>query len=426
MINKPKYFIDLFAGCGGLSLGLEQAGFEPVLYNELNPSAAETYRINRNPIEYVADIHDIDEKHVIKHKGIDLVCGGPPCQGYSAIGIRRTHKADKQDMARNRLFNEMIRIIDLVEPKLFLFENVRGILTGKWHASGEKGDIFRDILGAFIKKLSPLYHIRWELVKSSNYRVPQNRPRVFIVGIHKSLKYSKTLNDINRSYQEIMEKGFALMDGLLPQPSDMVYAPNLEDLLGDLVDDGYSNNDFETKVYLTDPMTQVQKEIRVKKSDSGNYMKKGEPLTEQVYSRHKIQTVEKFTYMINNKLSIQANGSAPKHFRTKKFSQRLLPPTWDDKKGPTITVTSLPDDYVHYSQPRILTVREWARLQTFPDWYKFVGKRTTGGSRRAGMPHSTADQIEIPKYTQIGNAVPVLLAREFGQHFSKLIGSSNA
>ena len=101
--------------------------------------------------------------------------------------------------------------------------------------------------------------------------------------------------------------------------------------------------------------------------------------------------------------------------KTKKFSQRVIPKKWKES-GPNITATSLPDDYVHFSQPRSLTVREWARLQMFPDWYEFEGIRTTGGARRAGMPDSTADQIETPKYTQIGNAVPVKLASLIGGH----------
>ena len=98
-------------------------------------------------------------------------------------------------------------------------------------------------------------------------------------------------------------------------------------------------------------------------------------------------------------------------------------PEWEEK-GPSITVTSLPDDYVHYSQPRILTVREWARLQTFPDWYQFSGKRTTGGTRRAGNPRKNIFDREVPKYTQIGNAVPVQLAYEVGIHFGKILENS--
>ena len=91
-------------------------------------------------------------------------------------------------------------------------------------------------------------------------------------------------------------------------------------------------------------------------------------------------------------------------WQTKKFAQRVLPERWPSK-GPTITATSLPDDYVHYELPRILTVREWARLQMFPDHYEFSGKRTTGGRRRAGNPEDNDWSRDLPKYTQIGNAV---------------------
>ncbi len=94
------------------------------------------------------------------------------------------------------------------------------------------------------------------------------------------------------------------------------------------------------------------------------------------------------------------SGEIPDDFKTKKFSQRLLPARWTSS-GPNITATSLPDDYVHYSQPRSLTVREWARLQMFPDWYLFTGKRTTGGTRRAGNPTKGLFDREAPKYTQI-------------------------
>ena len=90
-------------------------------------------------------------------------------------------------------------------------------------------------------------------------------------------------------------------------------------------------------------------------------------------------------------------------------------------QGPTITATSLPDDFVHFSQARSLTVREWARLQMFPDWYQFTGKRTTGGIRRAGNPQKGIFDREVPKYTQIGNAVPVELARRIGTSIKKII-----
>ena len=155
-----------------------------------------------------------------------------------------------------------------------------------------------------------------------------------------------------------------------------------------------------------------QKKLRTKKD--GTVYKKGDMLTEHEYSNHAEKIVKKFQHMIDN------NGEIPEEMKTKKFAQRVIPKKWNSS-GPNITATSLPDDFVHYSQPRSLTVREWARLQMFPDWYEFSGKRTTGGRRRAGDPSREDWTRETPKYTQIGNAVPVKLAEEIGRHMKSLI-----
>jgi DNA (cytosine-5)-methyltransferase 1 len=143
-------------------------------------------------------------------------------------------------------------------------------------------------------------------------------------------------------------------------------------------------------------------------------MPKGTPLTEHEYSDHAPYIREKFAHMIRN------DGEIPERFRTKKFAQRVFPKEWG-YDGPNITATSLPEDYVHYRQERSPTVREWARIQTFPDWYVFKGPRTTGGRRRAGDPSKGIWTRDVPRYTQIGNAVPVLLAEAIGKHLASLL-----
>ena len=165
-------------------------------------------------------------------------------------------------------------------------------------------------------------------------------------------------------------------------------------------------------MYKSEPKTDIQLALRTRRD--GSVMEKGEPLEEQEYSRHADVIIAKFKAMHQN------GGIIPEEFRTKKFSQRLLSPRWGED-GPTITACSAPDDYVHFAQPRGMTVREWARLQMFPDWYIFRGKRTTGGLRRAGNPREGIFDRELPKYTQIGNAVPVGLARKVGEQFIKLL-----
>ncbi|MEL1234128.1 MAG: DNA cytosine methyltransferase [Candidatus Neomarinimicrobiota bacterium] len=407
--------IDLFAGCGGLSLGLEQAGFESVYVNELNNDALESYLINRdknNP--YLRErFNSNDVKSMILDKkylknlisdlknsyGLDttrgeltLLAGGPPCQGYSGIGHRRSYSVDKEQIPSNFLYQDMAFLISKLNPKIFLFENVRGLLSSRWKSGGEKGEIWADVKKTFDALKN--YNTSWALVKAKDYGVPQNRPRVLFVGIRNDLK-------VNLSKSSIA-------DGFLPDPSGT--PPNPVDIFSDLIDPKYNKN-FVTEKYIKHPRSDYQKQMRTK---GKKVLEKGDLLSEQEYANHNDKVVERFQYMINN------NGSIPPHLKTKKFAQRLIPRKWNEG-GPNITATSLADDYVHYSQPRILTVREWARLQMFPDWYEFFGKKTTGGSRRAGNPRENNFDRELPKYTQIGNAVPVGLANKVGNHFINIL-----
>ncbi|MEI7823599.1 MAG: DNA (cytosine-5-)-methyltransferase [Verrucomicrobiota bacterium] len=198
MYGTPRKLtcIDLFAGCGGLSLGLEQAGFHPLLFSELNMSAAETYianRVGQGVIPW-GDIYQLTDENLELLKlnwlyqnidGIDLVCGGPPCQGYSGIGHRRSFKVEKKNIPSNHLYQEMARVIRCVKPRIFLFENVRGLLTAKWSDTGKNGEIFKAVLSEF--KSIPGYCVRWQLVHAKDYGVPQNRPRVLMVGIRHDL-----------------------------------------------------------------------------------------------------------------------------------------------------------------------------------------------------------------------------------------------
>jgi DNA (cytosine-5)-methyltransferase 1 len=447
MENKsPIHFtiVDLFAGCGGLSLGMENAGFTPVFVNELNPDAMATYLANRHhqlggkPFaeqdhlrchdanelqgarleQLVADLSalgltlpNMDEAELASNKGnLDLLSGGPPCQGYSGIGHRRSYAVDKQDLPSNQLYGRMTKIIRRLRPRIFLFENVRGILTSKWTREGNEM-IWPDVWGEFRK--IPGYHVRYTLVRASDYGVPQNRPRVLLVGIRDDIVQASSIINLFADDKDAVKCGF------LPK-GDPSEAPGIEELLSDLVDpairraletQAFPQGKFETRDYPRAPQTQIQKKLRAATPAHGE---QSGQLSDHEYSKHTKRIVEKFAYMIKNA------GEIPEASKTKKFSQKVLPNTWRNG-SPTITATSMPDDYVHYTQPRILTVREWARLQLFPDWYRFMGKRTTGGIRRAGNPMAGIFDREVPKYTQIGNAVPVGLAERVGLHFKRLL-----
>jgi DNA (cytosine-5)-methyltransferase 1 len=409
--------IDLFAGCGGVSQGFDQAGFETVFVNELHPVAMGTFLRNRpdtnlaDPKNHCFDILSITQKTAElealarrirrNHGDIDVVIGGPPCQGYSGIGHRRSFDIDKEEIPSNHLYREMAKFVQAVAPKVFVFENVRGLLNSKWTSEGESGEIWRDVQRVFrrirIKRGSRIleYRIASSLLLAKDYGVPQNRPRVIMIGI--------------RSDVEPRTMPAGIEEGMLPAP--IKGAPDIVDLLSDLVDPEWVPGG-ETHKYLVKPLTSVQDQLR--RRPDGSLMGKGSGLTEQEYAKHSAQVIAKFEYMIAH------NGEIPESMRTKKFAQRLLPERWTEK-GPTITATSLPDDYVHFSQPRVPTVREWARLQTFPDWYQFEGKRTTGGRRRAGDPDAGNWTRDLPKFTQIGNAVPVLLAEQIALHIRKIL-----
>lgn len=413
-INHQPTFIDLFAGCGGLSLGMEQAGFHPLYVNELNKDALETYIINREeeyPYLRESKFHSQDIKVCINEKffkslklnlrekfgssKVDLICGGPPCQGFSGIGIRRSYSVDKKQLPSNHLYQDMAYFVHKMQPKIFLFENVEGLLSAKWTSKGKKGEIFDDVIKTF--KAIKGYQIRWKLLHSKDYGVPQNRPRIIVVGIKRSL------------YKSLSESDDAVESGFLPSMQGGY--PHLEEIFSDIIDDNFEYGG-ETTSYPSDPKTPWQEDLRT--LPDGKILKKGDFLSEHEYSNHNERTQQKFRLMIEN------NGIIPDEYKTKKFAQRLLPKKWGNK-GPSITVTSLADDFVHYSQARTPTVRECARMQTFPDYYQFAGKRTTGGIRRAGNPRENIFDREVPKYTQIGNAVPVKLAKEIGKHFLDLL-----
>jgi DNA (cytosine-5)-methyltransferase 1 len=203
----------------------------------------------------------------------------------------------------------------------------------------------------------------------------------------------------------------AIQAGFLPPSSGK--PPSLPELLSDLEDESFLQlQKIFNRKYLRDPKTDFQRALRTRMD--GSLMAKGSELTEQEYSTHADYIRKKFQHMIDH------GGEIPEEYKTKKFAQRVFPRKWGSS-GPSITATSLPDDYVHYLEPRAPTVREWARLQTFPDWYVFKGPRTTGGRRRAGDPSIGDWSREVPKFTQIGNAVPVLLARKIGEHLAEIL-----
>ena len=432
--SKRPLFIDLFAGCGGLSLGLEQAGLVPILVNELNKDAMDTYLMNRKEFPWLQENKTNDIKDLIKEikkfknskskffkaieekfdisfsRGdLDLIAGGPPCQGYSGIGHRRNYGVDRVKIPANKLYEDMAKLIIALKPKVFLFENVRGLTWAKWTKEGKKGEIWEDVKSTFNgkkRRFSELreYKVDAKLLFAKDYGIAQNRPRVFIVGYRKDF-FGNTLDKLLH----------------FPKPVDH-NPPNIEDILGDLVDESYlPGKGGKTLKYPKPAKTLIQKKFRTNKN--GYIFKKNDELSEQEHSVNSEKVWKRWEYVLEKNGDVSPDDKDPRMYTTKKFAQRLLPAKWGNKE-PNITITGQPEDYIHFSQPRSITVREWARLQTFPDWYKFSGPRTTGGLRRAGNPKEGNFDRDLPKYTQIGNAVPVELAFEFGKHFKRILNKN--
>jgi len=411
--------IDLFSGCGGLTRGLNWAGFECIAFNEINKDAADSFSLNfPDAIRIDGDIRESFSNDVIdriilpllKGKDLDLICGGPPCQGYSGIGHRRSFSIDKKNIPTNHLYEEMIRVIIKLKPKVFLFENVQGLLSSKWDSEGKGGEIFRDVLNGFSS--INVYYCQPTLIHAYNFCVPQNRPRVMIMGIREDI-FLKNKIEISDFDMNILSSKFSENlrnnGGLFPIKN--IPAPNIPDSISDLEYDDWS---IEEICHRHPPLSDFQRLMRLKLDSKPNKYQ----LTDHVVSNHSPKVKSRFQYMIDN--NITNIRLLPEDMRTKKFSQKLLPKEWLNGK-PTITCCTNSDDYVHYSMPRALSVREWARLQTFPDHHLFSGPRTTGGVRRAGNPDKGIWNREVPKYTQIGNAVPPLLAKEIGKRIKSII-----
>ena len=297
---KPTV-IDLFAGCGGLGLGLEQAGFETIFVNELHQDALSTYLLNRSDTslkerqnhsndileitQQPAELDALADRLQREHGDVTLVAGGPPCQGYSGIGHRRSFVVTKDEIPSNHLYREMAKVVERVAPKAFLFENVKGLLSARWTPGGDKGEIWVDVQAAFRKIRVTKggeelhYQLGWQLISAKDYGVPQNRPRVLLIGIRSDIPFSPALGKA--------------ANGLLPE--SVGKAPDPIDFLGDLVDPEWRPGGSTTS-YVAPARTDAQRRMRT--LPTGEVLAKGARLTEHEYGNHAPHILAKFDYML--------------------------------------------------------------------------------------------------------------------------------
>lgn len=341
---------------------------------------------------------------------VDVVVGGPPCQGFSSAGAR-----DPQDV-RNQLPDQAIRVIRQLKPKIAIIENVPGMLNRFSDRVLEVGMALAEPVDGV-----PGYHVVAELVHGELLGVPQTRRRLLLIAVREDLITEKALDRLHPLLFPTgcpsRRLGCTEEGPWVEHGSTMVAS----DILGDLArsPEPYGRKGTTwLQGYRTErPTCPYQREMRALRHEylTGAF---GGPGFEDRYANHDASVHDELVAermrllrqaaqdsdegrsnrCASGWLRQQFMGKHP-HLKTNKASQRvLLADAW-----PNLTVTSLPDDIVHFEEDRIPTVREVARLQTFPDWFEFKGVRTSGAERRRAG-------IFVPHYTQVANAVPPRLA----------------
>lgn len=409
MISKYSY-IDLFAGCGGLSLGLNQSGWKGLFAVEKSPHAFSTLKHNLidklNHFDWPDWLepkhHDINEllkcnrKELQELRGkVDLVAGGPPCQGFSTAGRRQ------ENDHRNELINSYIQFIRLVQPKMIFFENVKGF-TQRFEKNKSKGIKYSEFVEKKLKRSSVNfngYEVFGQLVDFSQFGIPQKRTRFILVGIRK---------DIYKSHNYSPEEFFQIIktnrDAFLINKG-LGLTQNLQDAISDLLEKNGTIECPDSKNFLSanygTKKTSYQTLMRIKNKVS-------DLPDSHRFAKHSLETKKIFQdLLMYAPKGKKIDGEEKEKFNVKKRGIIVLAP---NKPAPTLT--SHPDDYVHYCEPRIMTVRECARIQTFPDWFEFREKYTTGGKLR---------KVEVPRYTQVGNAIPPLFGEQAGNVLKQII-----
>ncbi len=345
--NRNK-IIDLFSGVGGLSLGFEMAGFETSLAIDSWKDAISTFNHNRiNKVGLVKDVHDFSDNNLLSlGKNVVGIVGGPPCQGFSMVGTR-DHK-DK----RNSLYLEFFRFVKLIKPKFFLIENVKGLLT-------LKGGYFKkDIVNRF-SEID--YNVFFKVLKASDYGIPQRRERVFFVGLNRN-----DFGDVSFDFPRTLNKIITTKDALSDLPS---------------LDNGEPNH-----IYKSPPQNNYQKLMRkgssiIYNNDITNHTSKTINIINKIPDGGNIKSINSSFYKIRN------YNTAFKRMNSCE---------------PSITIDTGHRNYFHYSENRVPTVRESARLQSFPDTFEFIGSKTS-------------------QYIQVGNAVPPLLSYSIARKIKPMI-----
>ena len=395
---KRKYtFIDLFAGCGGLSEGFYRQGFKALAHVEINHWACETLRARmlyygyknyeREVIEHDITSEDIIDRidNAVRGREIDVIIGGPPCQAYSTAGRVRDGKKMATD-PRNYLFESYVRILDYYAPKFFVFENVTGLLSAKVN----NAPILTLVLQALGNRYKVVANPEVLVHNTADYGVPQLRKRVIIMGVRRDIDI-----DVMQLYQDVVKTHWNPETPEEERKGRKQYV-DVRQAIGDLppVDPG---QDMSTPEFAYPCNNEFLKRI----GKAGIH-----PLMDHIARRHNDLDRERFQVMIHNHWSFgQLRREMPQyeHEHARVFDNSYVVQWWD-LPSKTILAHIHKDgfQFIHpdEAQLRTFTVREAARIQSFPDDFEFKGSRGE-------------------KYKQIGNAVPPLFAEALAKSIKK-------
>lgn len=345
--------IDLFAGCGGLSKGFLDAGFDVIIGVDNDTAALNTFQLNHNgAIALNADLskqETFDQiKKIAGERTIDVIIAGPPCQGFSLTGPRNF------DDERNKLYLAVFEMVKQYNPKAFIIENVPGMATLY------NGEIKNEILKRF-KALN--YHVECRIIVAADYGVPQMRKRLIFMGIRSDLG--------------------------TPVFPEVLYTPNNYRTCRDAISDLPALTDTlgqEECDYTTNPTTEYQRIMRKN--------------SKRLYNH----TATNHTQMVKDTIALVPEGGNYKDLPKGVGESRKFHEAWTryDGNKPSKTIDTGHRNHFHYEYNRVPTVRENARLQSFPDDFIFTGTRTQ-------------------QYRQVGNAVPPLLGYYLGLSIKKII-----
>ena len=373
-----KRFVDLFAGCGGLSLGMEKAGFEVAFASDVDPICSETYMKNRNLEKnkmFVGDIAELNKRFndfSQNFKNIDLVCGGPPCQGFSMANRQRLINDP-----RNSLYKEYLVFLQKTKPKFFIMENVKGMLN-------KIDEILLDIK----TYLGNEYDVAFDVFNAKNFGVPQNRERLIVIGNRIGINAQTIINNIHNEEKKI--NSFSLGDAIFDLPA---LQPNR-------IKNNNKNECKETGFTCT---KHSYKKTPFYTFINGN--KEIELLHNHKNRFNNDRDIEIFTRLPQggNSLHESIKDIMPYKSRNGIFKDKYYKLKADDIcKTITSHMKFDCNMYIHPTQSRGLSPREAARIQTFPDDFIFYGPQNSW-------------------YKQIGNAVPVKLAQTIGEEVIKYL-----